>query len=141
MLQRSALPRSWRWLRSRSPPVGSKGCDCRRLLPAFLRLPRRTEAAPGSRRNERSPRKRRRKCEIFRTQAACVSYNWSCGRRDAGTDGPVCPPSGTGGARDQITKELAMRNAVRFFLLVAVAVLVTAPPSAAGEKAPLAIKG
>ena len=34
-----------------------------------------------------------------------------------------------------------MRNAVRFFLLVAVAVLVTAPPSAAGEKAPLAIKG
>ena len=34
-----------------------------------------------------------------------------------------------------------MRNAVRFFLLVAVAVLVTAPPSTAGEKAPLAIKG
>ena len=34
-----------------------------------------------------------------------------------------------------------MRNAVRFFLLVAVAVLVTAPPSAAGEKARLAIKG
>jgi hypothetical protein len=48
---------------------------------------------------------------------------------------------GLEGQRDQITKELAMRNAVRFFLLVAVAVLVTAPPSAAGEKAPLAIKG
>jgi hypothetical protein len=50
------------------------------------------------------------------------------------------PRAGLEGQR-QITKELAMRNAVRFFLLVAVAVLVTAPPSAAGEKAPLAIKG
>jgi hypothetical protein len=51
------------------------------------------------------------------------------------------PRAGLEGQRDQITKELAMRNAVRFFLLVAVAVLVTAPPSAASEKAPLAIKG
>ena len=50
-------------------------------------------------------------------------------------------PAGLEGSGIRSPRNSPCTNAVRFFLLVAVAVLVTAPPSAASEKAPLAIKG